>query len=676
MTLEQRSNNRNKRIKKTAFAAMLAKGINALSGLITVPITLNYLGAEQFGIWMALTGFVAFLSFTDMGLGIGLQNALTRCNGKDDEKTPSYLVSTALFLTTLLCVLLCSFSWYLIPEIDLTRLVQLYDSNNQTILEQTTQAIIIAFAISLPLGMIQRILDAYQRGFVTNSLLAVGRLASLASVFICVEMKYPLPIMALLYMGLPFVLLGLGGCYIFLTESILRPSLFKIKIKYISQIVRTGGLALCAQIGATIMSSGPLLLLTSQYGAIAVVPFAITQRLLSMSSLILSTALAPLWPAYGEAYARKDIVWILKTFRKSIVYTLIIVIPIFITMSFYGQSIIEWWSQDKNAIPSWGLLMACNVWALIMSWNRLCATLLNGMNHFKGQAIYGLIFPLLAISLGYYYSFSHSFVITLWVVIISGEIFRSLFLGIESYNTIKSLNESPKSGNRKLGLMYNLPRGLIKGIFEATKNGSRHYYLKNRYPNTIFQWGANADEQCLFEEHVVILKGSSIMGSNIGKKTYIGHSSTIQNCKIGRFCSVAPYLLAGLGAHPTSYVSTSLAFYREKAVIPTYISSPTVIEEYKEIKIGNDVWIGIRVTILDGITIGDGAIIAAGAVVTKDIPPYAIVAGIPATIIKYRFDDNIINKLLNLRWWNKGDGWLKEHSQFFNDPTNEKLYEN
>jgi len=445
MTLEQRSNNRNKRIKKTAFAAMLAKGINALSGLITVPVTLNYLGSEQFGIWMALTGFVAFLSFTDMGLGIGLQNALTRCYGKDDNKTPSHLISTALFLTSLLCAILCAFSYYVIPEIDLTKLVKLSNNNNQQILMQTTQAIIIAFALSLPLGMIQRILDAYQRGFTTNCLLAIGRLGSLASVFFCIEMNYPLPVMALLYMLLPFILLGLGGFYICLTNSILRPSLFKIKGKYISKIVKTGGLALSAQIGATIMSSGPLLLLTSQYGAIAVVPFAITQRLLSMSSLILSTALAPLWPAYGEAYARNDTQWIISTFKKSILYSAIIVFPIFIIMSFYGQLIIEWWSQDKNATPNFSLLMACNVWALITAWTRICSMFLNGMNNFKGQAIYGLILPVIAIIIGYYNSFSSSLILTLWIIIISGETFKSIFLGIESYLLLKSL--SPHRSN-------------------------------------------------------------------------------------------------------------------------------------------------------------------------------------------------------------------------------------
>lgn len=79
----------------------------------------------------------------------------------------------------------------------------------------------------------------------------------------------------------------------------------------------------------------------------------------------------------------------------------------------------------------------------------------------------------------------------------------------------------------------------------------------------------------------------------------------------------------------------------------------------KFIVVGNDVWIGNEVIILRGVTIGDGAVIGAGTVVTKDVPPYAVVSGNPAKIIKYRFSDNIINELLTLKWWEYGPDILK-----------------
>ena len=81
--------------------------------------------------------------------------------------------------------------------------------------------------------------------------------------------------------------------------------------------------------------------------------------------------------------------------------------------------------------------------------------------------------------------------------------------------------------------------------------------------------------------------------------------------------------------------------------------------------IGNDVWIGEDVKLKGGVTIGDGAIVAMGAVVTKDVPPYAIVGGVPAKIIRYRFSKEVIDELMRIRWWTKDDMWLRENSGQF-----------
>ena len=93
------------------------------------------------------------------------------------------------------------------------------------------------------------------------------------------------------------------------------------------------------------------------------------------------------------------------------------------------------------------------------------------------------------------------------------------------------------------------------------------------------------------------------------------------------------------------------------------------IGETKEnyVIIGNDVWIGKGAKIMEGVTIGDGAIVAAYAVVTKDVPPYAIVGGIPAKLIRYRFDSKDIEWLLELKWWDKEPEWLIKYAKYFDD---------
>ena len=130
----------------------------------------------------------------------------------------------------------------------------------------------------------------------------------------------------------------------------------------------------------------------------------------------------------------------------------------------------------------------------------------------------------------------------------------------------------------------------------------------------------------------------------------------IRNVKIGRYCSVAKHVDIGLLQHPVNWLSvTPRQYYRNFSGWSSFAGKKMAVKPFDGesgmTEIGNDVWIGDRVVIMSGVKIGDGAIIAAGAVVTKDVPPYAVVGGIPARVIKYRFDESTIRRLLDLQWW-------------------------
>ena len=197
-----------------------------------------------------------------------------------------------------------------------------------------------------------------------------------------------------------------------------------------------------------------------------------------------------------------------------------------------------------------------------------------------------------------------------------------------------------------------------------------------------------------FDYSVKIGKGSSFEGMNrlhanssfsgqMGYGSYIGNYSELQG-KIGRYCSIGRYVKTNLGIHPYTYphVSTSPAFYSvAKQNGGTFTNTQRYIEfKYADnenkfsVIIGNDCWIGENVFLVGGVTINDGAVILAGAVVTKDIPAYAIAGGIPAKIVRYRYDEESIIFLRQFQWWNRSPQWLKENIEAMNDINKLKRY--
>lgn len=172
-----------------------------------------------------------------------------------------------------------------------------------------------------------------------------------------------------------------------------------------------------------------------------------------------------------------------------------------------------------------------------------------------------------------------------------------------------------------------------------------------------------------FGNYNVIFNDCVINSSTIGSHTYIQKKSTIFNCTIGKFCSIATQVSIAPGVHHIYGVSTHPAFYLHNTPLVKKYSATDLFEPFKRVVIGADVWLGERAVVLDGVTIGTGAIIAAGAIVTKDVEPYAIVGGCPAKFIKYRFDEQTREALLKSEWWEKDENWLAANHQKFNNPV-------
>lgn len=168
--------------------------------------------------------------------------------------------------------------------------------------------------------------------------------------------------------------------------------------------------------------------------------------------------------------------------------------------------------------------------------------------------------------------------------------------------------------------------------------------------------------------YVTIYNDVILHNCSIDDFVYIQEGGVIANTAFGKFCSVGPNVRIGPGMHPVDYISTFPAFYSTRLQCQVTFTDVDSFNESGSVTIGNDVWIGANALIMDNIKIGDGAVVAAGAVVTKDVEPYSIVGGVPASQIKKRFTDEQIDKLLAFRWWDKDTDWLSDNHRLFQNP--------
>ncbi len=165
-----------------------------------------------------------------------------------------------------------------------------------------------------------------------------------------------------------------------------------------------------------------------------------------------------------------------------------------------------------------------------------------------------------------------------------------------------------------------------------------------------------------------IQSGTSFYFSRMDRFSFCGYDCDIYNAEIGSFTSIASLVVIGGARHPMEWGGMSPVFYAGRDSLRTKFSKHSLDMPPRSI-IGSDVWIGRSAIVMSGVRVGNGAVVGAGSVVTKDVPPYAIVAGNPAKLIRYRFDEKMISDFVDVSWWTLNLHDLKIVSKYIEDPS-------
>ena len=398
-TEEGRSNERHRRIFLTAVASALAKVVSMATMLVSIPLTLHYLGTERFGLWMIISSVIAMLGFADLGIGNGLLNAISEANGKDDHAAiRRYISSAFVILSGIALVILLAFS-LIYPFVPWAHFFNVKSPLAMQESGVSVAVFMLCFALNIPAGVVQRAQMGLQIGFVANLWQAGGSILGLIAVLLAIHFEMGLPWLVGAMAGVPVLMASLNGVLFFgKVRSDIRPDWTLVCREAMKKIAHTGFLFLVLQIAVSIAFASDNIVISRVLGAKAVTHYAVPEKLFSIIPMFLGIILMPLWPAYGEAIARGDGPWIKKIFARSLKISIAISTVLALALVFFANNILSIWIGHQVS-PPFLLLLGMGIWRIFEGWGISVAVFLNGANIVRLQASLAILMAVTAIIL-------------------------------------------------------------------------------------------------------------------------------------------------------------------------------------------------------------------------------------------------------------------------------------
>lgn len=398
-TAEGRADERHRRAALTAIASAAAKAVSVLTALISVPLTLHYLGVERYGMWMTMSSLVAMLNFADFGMGSGIVNAVSAAYGRGDRAAIRQYVSSGFVVLSAIALAIITAFAVSYPFVNWYALFNVASDSARRESGPALAVLISCFALNIPVGVVQRVQLGMQRGFMASLWQCAGSLIGLIGIIAAVAFHAGLPVLVFAYVGSPIIAALLNIVVFFgWIEPDLAPRMHAVLRKSIGKIAHIGVLFFVLQVVGAISFSSDNIVIAQVLGASAVTAYAVPQRMFSTVGMILNMAISPLWPAYGEAISRADHMWVARTFRRSLAIALGVSSLTAILLVFVGNPLIHLWVGQTVTAPIL-LLVGLGIWQILLSCGSAAAMLLNGANVVRLQMIVAVITAIVTIAL-------------------------------------------------------------------------------------------------------------------------------------------------------------------------------------------------------------------------------------------------------------------------------------
>jgi O-antigen/teichoic acid export membrane protein len=394
-----RTAERGKHIKLTVFTGLIARASSMLMTIVSVPLTLNYLGPERFGLWMTVTSVVSMLAFADFGIGSGLLTVVGEASGRDDQIAIRRYVSSAFAILILIAaVILAVFFIFIFPAVDWAHVFNVHSPTARADAGPAIAMLVTCFAISVASLIVPRAQLALQQGFVNNLWVTIGLFASLAGIWAVSAAHGSVALLILAMFGTPIVAATINGTIFFQRNKQYRPSWPLVSTAAMKRIIATGLMFVVLQLGQSISFASDKLIIARLLGAEAVAAYSVYERVFGVGSNLMLVMLLPIWPAYAEAWARKDTAWVRRTLKRSLAMSVGISTAFGVLIVLLGPLIVSLWTR-KNVPVQPIVLYWLAIWCVIQCTQNALSMLLNGLHVIRVQVISSILVACLAIPL-------------------------------------------------------------------------------------------------------------------------------------------------------------------------------------------------------------------------------------------------------------------------------------
>lgn len=364
-TEQGRSRERYRLIALSSSSSLFAKSVTALLGLVTIPLTVNYFGKEQFGLWMVVSSVVLWLQLADFGISNGLKNALAEANGRNDKLAAQGYVSTSFVLMSVIALGFLIFvvmAAFCLPWGTLLKL------RNQQLTILTQQCILIAgiiFIINIPLSVVSKIFIAYQLGYIPNLFQIFASLISLFAILIAINLH--LGLKAFVFIISFNTVITNTGMFIILYKKMpwCRLRLKMVAKKAWDRVAHSSIPLFWYQICSLLITYLVNIVIARQGSLEMVADYNIIFRIYLLIFMIGVGFAVPFYPAIREAHEKRELSWIRSSIRKALLARLTTVILLTCPMILAGDYIISLWIKQNLSsyfgITGWLSFLLCIV---------------------------------------------------------------------------------------------------------------------------------------------------------------------------------------------------------------------------------------------------------------------------------------------------------------------------